>query len=106
MSDFIHHPDGYVAIQETVFPDEFWNIAEPDYTLPEGYIGRLFTAGVMHHLICEGNAKQDQADIHDPQLSAYVARKAVYEEAHIAWRNGAVVENVAGELVITDPPAN
>lgn len=106
MNDFIHHPDGYVVIQGTIFPDEFWAIAEPGYALPDGYIGRLFTARVMHHLICEGNARHDQADIDDPQLSDYVARKAVYEATYAAWENGALVENVAGELVITDPPAN
>ena len=105
MHDFIHHPDNAIVIQGTIFPIDFWQVVEPDYTLPAGYLGRLFTSGKAHHLIRAGNGDQDQADLNDATLAGYIARKAQYETAYAAYQNGAYVENVAGEIVISGPPA-
>jgi hypothetical protein len=104
MHDFIHHPDNNIVIQGTIFQMDFWLTVEPNYSLPQGYIGRLFKAGQVHHLICEGNANQHQADKNDAVLAAYIARKAEYEAVFEAQQNGAHVANVNGNIVISGPP--
>ena len=105
MHQFIHHPDANIVIQGSIFPMEFWQIIEPEYTLPEGYIGRLFTPGQVHHLIRDGNADHDPANKNDATLAGYVARKAEYEAAYAAQQTGAHIENINGNIVITGPPS-
>jgi hypothetical protein len=104
MHEFIHHPDQAIVIQGAIFPIDFWQMVEPGYALPAGYLGRLFTSGKAHHLIREGNGHQDQADLSDATLVGYIARKSEYEQAFAAYQEGAVIENVGGEIVISGPP--
>ena len=99
---FIHHPDNQIIIQGSIFPIEFWQIVEPNYALPQGYIGRLFTSGHEHKLICEGNATDHPADKNDPILTGYVARREEYEAAYAAYQNVAQVENVNGQIIMRD----
>ena len=105
MKDFIHHPDYIIIIQGTMLPSDFWQIVEPEYSLPGGYIGRLFTEGQVHKLIRVGNATHDPADINDAEIIGYVARLSEYQAAYAQYLSGAHVENVGGEIVISGPPS-
>ena len=105
MHDFIHHPDNRINIQGTGLSMAFWMILEPGYTLPVGYIGRLFTEGEVHQLIREGNTTQDQGDIDDVTLAGYVARLSEYQAADAAYVAGAYVENVGGLIEVSGPPS-
>lgn len=104
MHDFIHHPDDKIIIEGDIFEMDFWMIVEPQYALPQGYIGRLFTAGQVHQLVAEGNSRHDPADKNDPIFAEYVARKAEYVEAYAAQQNGSYIENIEGDIVISGPP--
>ncbi len=102
--DFIHHPDGRIVIEGESFPLNFWNIVEPDYSLPVGYIGRLFTKMLVHHLIREGNNTHDQADVENSELINYISLKAIYQTAYQAHQDGANVFNDNGNIIISGPP--
>ena len=99
------HIGNFVSILALVVPLDFWQIVEPGYSLPDGYIGRLFTEGQEHKLIRVGNATHDPADINDAEIIGYVARLSEYQTAYDAYLSGAHVENVAGEIVISGPPS-
>ncbi len=105
MHEFIHHPDDRIIVDGLAMPIDFWQIVEPGYALPVGYIGRLFNDGFEHKLIREGNHTHDIADINDGEIAGYVARKAEYEAAYAAYQAGAYVENDGGSIDVYGPPA-
>ncbi len=47
---FQHHPDGVITIDDFAYSLEEFQIDEPNYALPEGYIGREYVPGERHFL--------------------------------------------------------
>lgn len=94
-----------VVILGVVFPRDFWDVAEPGYVLPAGYIGRLFTEGHAHHLVRAINNTYDQSNVNDTEIAGYVARMAEYDVAYAAYQAGAYVENVGGIIGVYGPPS-
>jgi hypothetical protein len=104
MTWIAHHPDGYITIDgDVVVPLTLWQIMEPAYELPDGYIGRDFVTGVRHHLN-KADGSQDQADIEWADGATYLVRKATYETALDVYQRGGKISNVDGEIVIVEPP--
>ena len=55
MTQFLHHPDGYVVLdfeggRKTVQLAD-WTLFEPDYAIPSGALGQVYEPGVTHYLI-------------------------------------------------------
>ena len=47
---FQHHPDGVITIDDFAYSLEEFQIDEPNYVLPEGYISREYVPGERHFL--------------------------------------------------------
>lgn len=47
---FQHHPDGVIVINGVMFPLPFFLLMQPDYSLPEGYIGRIYIPNETHQV--------------------------------------------------------
>ena len=50
MKSFRHHPDGYIYINEIEMKLEDFLKENPDYSLPQGFIGRDFVEGEYHRV--------------------------------------------------------
>lgn len=103
---FIHHPDGYIVIDNSIYPMNFWLTVEPGYALPQGnYVGRIFVPGIKNHLIRSDRNEHESIDLLWQEGSDYIAKKSIYDNALAASRNGAFVENVDGNVVVSGPPS-
>ena len=103
---FVHHSDGYIVIEGSlILPLAFWQIVEPDYTLPTGHIGRIYETGRKHSLIQNGNAAATPLNTSWPQGDGYIARQAEYNSAYQAYLSGANVYREGEQIIIKGPPS-
>jgi hypothetical protein len=82
MSTFRHHPDGIIYIDDFSEPLTEFQIDEPEYSLPEGYIGRDYLPG-QYHILRTGDSTV-AGPCPWPEGDAYIARKEQYRAAYEA----------------------
>src|SRR5690606_38399906 len=84
VGSFIHHPDGYIVVNEFQFPLHLFVQAEPEYApLPDGFDGRIYVQGEKHALISRNGEAQQPLDWADGDL--YISRADQYADQYAAW---------------------
>jgi hypothetical protein len=102
--EFTHHPDNYIIIDGIQFPFAFWNIVEPNYNLPNGYIGRIYTKNTKSHVIRIGNVTFDQDEKNINELDFYISNLPEYQALFDDYLNGAQITIVNDSYVVKGPP--
>jgi hypothetical protein len=75
---FQHHPDGVITINDLQYALDEFLVDEPDYQLPEGYIGREYVPGERHMLFTSTRA--DPQPLTWPEGDGYIAKVAEYQQ--------------------------
>jgi hypothetical protein len=75
---FQHHPDGLITINDFIYPLKEFQIDEPAYALPEGYIGREYVPGERHFLFTSNRA--DPQPPTWPEGDGYIANVETYRQ--------------------------
>ena len=73
---FRHHPDGLIYIDDVTIPLELFQRLEPDYRLPDGYVGREYDPGAVH-MLYTGN-RADPRPLDWAEGDRYIGKKAHY----------------------------
>lgn len=84
MSTFLHHPDGYIKIDDFLYPVSEFLKDEPTYpTLPQGAIGREYVQGERNTIFSADSV----LPITEPswtQGDTYISKKDTYQAAYAA----------------------
>ena len=89
---FQHHPDGVITINSFAYALEEFQIDEPDYVLPDGYIGREYVPGDRHVLFT--NNRADPQPLAWPEGDGYIAKVELYQKRQVD------VQTVADETAL------
>lgn len=88
---FQHHPDGVIIINGVMFPLPFFLLMQPDYSLPEGYIGRTYVPNETHQVFNSGSS------LPQPLVWAagdqYIAHQSQYSLAYQRLQNRKLAGN-------------
>lgn len=88
---FQHHPDGYIIINNVIFPLTFFQMMEPEYTLPEGMIGRTYVPNTAHKVYNQNSEFVQELDW--TAGNGYIANLSRYQLAFVRLQNRKQVDN-------------
>lgn len=98
---FEHHPDGHIRVGAYRGPLAEFVTLEPNYTLPEGFRGRVYVPGQAHSLFTATD--QCGGPLPWPEGDAYLAKESVYLAAQAEKRAAELASWEAAELTRPDP---